>query len=1238
MKCLLRQTIDFLLGILLDSLSTKPKALSSISSISSISSMAKKKLSITLSEKLIKEIDEKRGLIPRSAYLEHVLKNIKLKKLLVILPFILLFLLSSQNINAINTTTIQPDPVNGTDTYLREDNPSTNYGNSTNLYVGLTASGDKMRDIFKFNLSSIPSGSTIISADFKLYMFYASSSTTLTINAYRVNESWNEGVGDAASNSATINGTTWDARWYLLNWTNLGGYYNGTVEDSANLLGTVGWYTWNIRSLAQEWLDGNYSNYGIILKSNETLNEFKGFYSSDYTTDPSLRPKLVVNYSANAPPTIESISDNSNATNPTTVGGNVVFNVSWSDLDSIQAKLYVCNSTDINYSGCADKEFCSSSYSSSNNLSCQYTAQESDSMMEFYWIKVCDNEGECSSISSKYNFSVNHKPVIKIIDPNGGETINQSLGNYTIRFNVSDSDNHTLNISIYYSTSPGNKTNLIVEDLAPGHCIDIDNSTITANNCSYSWNSSGIVGTYWLDIEVNDTFIVNLNSSNSSFSVESLIDPNPPNVTFVSITSNLTSGKTVVVRANITDPYLRDVWLELNDTYNQRTNYTMSLESGDIYNVIFEAGRIGNYNYKIYADDLNSNIGNTTWLTFIVSKPNASTQSEESPSSALPLHVIKISGKLNATDVLKEINATLNIYSGFVFLSDYSQTQEMNNFSANETKTVSWFLSTPKIESNYTINITYKDKYNNTWQSGNFYVDVTDTFGASGTFVDINSYVEIEAGNSYTAEILVRDGNGNFVDASDVRLTLKDPLDNFVVQDVSYSSHPAVGHYNYTYSTSSGQIEGHWLLIANVTYGGNYYIDKQYWRLTGGPFDVRDIVIDDSTVPNLQISVTLENTGGSGKDMTVVWNLTRTDTGALLDSGSDTVLVNAQSTRNYAVNPTTTYVGNVKITFLGYYSGTEKAGAFESFTTSTEEAAPPSVPSVGVGAGAGALGGGVVAPVIVEEVISMQIELVSIPDEIILFEGDSKTVELFIKNLESELKNVALSIRGLPLDWYEITPAVIPSMEKDETKSFKINFKLPSVAVAGKYPFYYSIKVENTIIKEILSKITILSESEMLFRELESLNKSIVELKYAVIEIEEQGIDVSSSIILIKLIDEKISEIELLIYKREFDKAKERIKVARSYIEDAEKEFRILLGPVERPALFMVLRYLTWVTASIFIAAAVLLVLYISKTVIKRKRTSVSEPERKLLVRSPFSQEDEVQKRIKGLRKKLENG
>jgi len=131
-----------------------------------------------------------------------------------------------------------------------------------------------------------------------------------------------------------------------------------------------------------------------------------------------------------------------------------------------------------------------------------------------------------------------------------------------------------LTADIYYSAVSGAKTSLIVAGLnLTTNCTDSDASTITTNNCTYSWNTTGIFATLFLDIVVNDTLNATLDSSDNTFNVVSLVDTIPPNVTNESITSNLTSGETAVVTANITEDNKNTVWFEITNPNSAKTNY-----------------------------------------------------------------------------------------------------------------------------------------------------------------------------------------------------------------------------------------------------------------------------------------------------------------------------------------------------------------------------------------------------------------------------------------------------------------------------------------------------------------------------------------------------------------------------------------------------------------------------------------------------------------------------------------
>jgi hypothetical protein len=405
--------------------------------------------------------------------------------------------------------------------------------------------------------------------------------------------------------------------------------------------------------------------------------------------------------------------------------------------------------------------------------------------------------------------------------------------------------------------------------------------------------------------------------------------------------NNLTSGETGLINATVTDAEVDTVLVTINNTDGTLTNTTLSNIAGtNFYNDSVEVGKAGTWYLKVFANDTEGNLNNSrNFLSFTVSKPAATPQNEVFPDQSLSLDLVSVVAELNATDVLRGVNTTLNVENNFSFFEHTNQTQEMNNFTAGQVKNVTWFVSVPKLSGNYTFNISYYDMYGNNWNSSNFNITVneSDASTTTATFIDLINYVEVEGGDNYLAELTVLNEEGNAVpsDGTPV-ITLIDPLgDVNFGPSTSGVSNISIGRYNFTRAFASSSTGGQWIIVSNITRGGTTFIEREYFKVTSGPFDVRDINVLDNTVNDLAISVILENQGGATKDIYVEWNLTRVDNGELLDSGADTVAVDGSSTKTHSVNPTTSFVGQVKITFLGHFGTdfTEKAGANKLFVT-----------------------------------------------------------------------------------------------------------------------------------------------------------------------------------------------------------------------------------------------------------------------------------------------------------------
>jgi hypothetical protein len=1069
---------------------------------------------------------------------EHALIVVEL--FLFITAFAFIFFIQNPKITGFAIYESESDGTTINDTYLRQSSPTTNYGNSTTLRIGNTSTTEFRTLINDSNISSIASDQTIISADLQVYVTSASNTVNITIKIYRITAGW---IEDQATWTNRLTGTAWSTA---------GGSYIQEIDEVEFSTTADQYYNFTITETVRGWMNGTYAPYGLLLLStNASAGNFTYFASSE-DTNASRRPKFIIDYTGNAKPTIDEISTDSSLTNPKQIGESVNFTVNWSDIESNPSQIFICNSSTINQSGCQDTTLCNTSMESSSPSSCLYAVQSTDNRSTNYSVAVCD-ASNCSLTTSDY-FYMNHKPTALIIQPNGGETINQSQGEYSILFNVTDSDSDNLTATIYYGATQNSTTNTIVSNInLTNYCTDPDSDTLTTNTCNYSWDSTGVYGTYFITLNLNDSFAITNDTSDANFDVRSLIDNTEPNITIQWIESDIHSGENIQIYANVSDTNINTVWVSINTT--PETNLTMTNTSQIMYNTTWTGISIGTYQFKVYANDT---VGNTNtsmpWQQFTIRAPNATTQNEEAPSTALPYNVIKITSELNATDSLTGIDAYLNIPTGFTFLTDYPQNTPLGNFTANQIKNVTWFVSVPITEATYTLNITYTDDYSNSWQSSNFQVQVTSAVGG-GNFVTVAGSPEVVTQTDYYVESYFT-SSGTYTSADSMQIHIIDAGGSTIVgPSADMDAETTTGIYNYTYSVGASATEGIWETIVNATESSTSYYAHEFWQVTGGPFDVRTITILNSDISALNISVISENTGGANKDMTMNWNLTREDTGAVLDTGAETRMIPASSTLTWYATPTTTYLGQVRITFLGYYgpSFSEKAGAYSIFSTTDSSNCGDLVcngtetcstcpgdcgtcPVTTPGGGGGGGGGTTTTPNITEKNYDLEI---SVETPIYLTKNIEKEITLQIKNTgEKELTNIILELEGLDNDLYTITPITINSIKPKETKEFQITFLIKNFL--GEYDFDYLIKTDQ-IEKQKQGKLIILTMKEYFLKELEKIKDRIKNLKEQITkedELEELSLC------------EKIADtLESNIEKEEFINAEDNIKKANDCLD-----------------------------------------------------------------------------------------
>lgn len=219
------------------------------------------------------------------------------------------------------------------DTYISSNTPTTAYGSGSDIYVGEYNGGsDVARTLIKFDLSSIPTGSTI---NFAILRF-RDVGTDFTDNAraiqvYRLLRSWTEGT-------ATWNTTDGSTSW------GTAGAGNTTTDREASSIGSVTlpnppvagkdyWISLNASAVQEMISGGSFTNNGFMLKADTETNDMHRLYSRNDATAAN-RPDLWINYT---PPGTSSLVFAKNAYGSGRITNN---DPSWATLHAMTSGSY----------------------------------------------------------------------------------------------------------------------------------------------------------------------------------------------------------------------------------------------------------------------------------------------------------------------------------------------------------------------------------------------------------------------------------------------------------------------------------------------------------------------------------------------------------------------------------------------------------------------------------------------------------------------------------------------------------------------------------------------------------------------------------------------------------------------------------------------------------------------------------------------------------------------------------
>ena len=191
------------------------------------------------------------------------------------------------------------------DNVIFQENLSNSNGQGY-LFAGDAGGGGIRRALLKFDATAtIPAGAQIQSVQLNLHVSRASFASPLPASLHKTLADWGEGNSNAGERSgggapAQAGDATWVARFFGgALWTTSGGDFVPAASWTGEL-GGIGIYTLNstpqLIADVQGWLDNSASNFGWILRGDESQPGTARRIDSRELSDPTLRPSLIVTY------------------------------------------------------------------------------------------------------------------------------------------------------------------------------------------------------------------------------------------------------------------------------------------------------------------------------------------------------------------------------------------------------------------------------------------------------------------------------------------------------------------------------------------------------------------------------------------------------------------------------------------------------------------------------------------------------------------------------------------------------------------------------------------------------------------------------------------------------------------------------------------------------------------------------------------------------------------------------
>ena len=174
------------------------------------------------------------------------------------------------------TVVLQPGQQKGWDSYCSQQYPATNYGEVPRLYITTADHGDASRHaLAAFEDLAYHLGRIVVSAELEFWVFYMESDGG-RVSLGACDYWWSE------------DSVTWNTNMTI---------HPDTLQRADYPDGAEAWWSIDVTTIVQRWLDDDFANYGFLLYDPGSGADNLALSASEYSPDPNLRPRLVLELS-----------------------------------------------------------------------------------------------------------------------------------------------------------------------------------------------------------------------------------------------------------------------------------------------------------------------------------------------------------------------------------------------------------------------------------------------------------------------------------------------------------------------------------------------------------------------------------------------------------------------------------------------------------------------------------------------------------------------------------------------------------------------------------------------------------------------------------------------------------------------------------------------------------------------------------------------------------------------------